>query len=86
MYLILVYQSVFQNYVLCNCLVVRCYLEANVLNEALETANLIDIETFNNVTIPSLESDIFDDTPVHVISINSINVNLLSYVFILLAN
>lgn len=48
---------------------VRCLLEAKELNDALQVANLIDVETFTPLTAPqtsALEGEIFDDTPKHV--------------------
>lgn len=51
---------------MCNYLTVRCYLEANELNEALQTLNLIDVDTFTCTGAPqtsALENEAFDDTP-----------------------
>lgn len=49
---------------MCNYLTARCYLEANELNEALQTINLIEIETDNTTFV--LENESFDDTPTSV--------------------
>ncbi|CAH1379766.1 unnamed protein product [Tenebrio molitor] len=58
-----------KNYVLCNCLTVKCLLEANEPNEALQVMNSIDLDllihgTSVQASYPSsVESLLFDDTP-----------------------
>lgn len=54
---------------LCNNLAVRCLLEANELNEALNVINTIDIKNILELTQDDPSGKFFDNTPKHVSSI-----------------
>lgn len=70
-----------KSFILCNCLTVRCLLEANEFNEALQVLNLIDFD-FSTISTPALyppsvDALLFDDTPKNVcINVSFILINL----------
>ena len=61
-----------KSYILCNCLTVKCLLEANELNEAKQVIDSLDLDLLVHTTSVSAqfplaaESMLFDDTPKNV--------------------
>lgn len=72
---------------MCNYLAVRCYLDANELNEALQILNLIDVDSFTCTGAPqisALENEMFDDTPKSVRKKNNYSLVLVGFFIVCL--